>query len=89
MTVELVTGLMAETVRVILFVAAPVLFVGLVVGVVISLIQAATQVQEITLVFVPKILACLIALIAALPWMIATLISYTQALFRGIPTYIG
>lgn len=89
MTVELVTGLMAETVRVILFVAAPVLLVGLVVGVVISLIQAATQVQEITLVFVPKILACLIALIAALPWMIATLLSYTQTLFRNIPMYVG
>jgi flagellar biosynthetic protein FliQ len=89
MTVELVTGLMAETVRVILFVAAPVLIVGLVVGVVISLIQAATQVQEITLVFVPKIVACLIALIAALPWMMATLITYTQNLFQHIPMYVG
>ncbi len=89
MTVELVTGIMAETVRVILFVAAPVLIVGLIVGVTVSLIQAATQVQEITLVFVPKILACLIALIAALPWMIATLITYTQELFRHIPMYVG
>ncbi len=89
MTVELVTGIMAETVRVILFVAAPVLIVGLIVGVAVSLIQAATQVQEITLVFVPKILACLIALIAALPWMIATLITYTQELFRHIPMYVG
>lgn len=89
MTVELVTGIMAETVRVILFVAAPVLIVGLIVGVTVSLIQAATQVQEITLVFVPKIQACLIALIAALPWMIATLITYTQELFRHIPMYVG
>lgn len=89
MTVELVTGIMAETVRVILFVAAPVLLVGLIVGVAISLVQAATQVQEITLVFVPKIIACLIALIIALPWMIATLISYTQNLFQNLSLYVG
>jgi len=89
MSVELVTGMMAETVRVILFVAAPVLLVGLVIGVAISLVQAATQVQEITLVFVPKIVACLIALIVALPWMIATLISYTQNLFQNLSRYVG
>lgn len=88
MTIDLVTGLMAETVRVTLFVSAPVLLVGLVVGVVISLIQAVTQVQEMTLVFVPKIVACLIALIAALPWMISTLMSFTQNLFMNIPNYI-
>jgi len=88
MTVDLVTGIMAETVRVILFVSAPVLIVGLVVGVAISLVQAATQVQEITLVFVPKIVVCLIALIAALPWMIATLITYTQNLFQNLSLYV-
>jgi len=62
--------------------------VGLVVGVFVSLIQAMTQVQEITLVFVPKIVACLVALVAALPWMIGILLNFTANLFQNIPMYI-
>ncbi|MDI9571133.1 MAG: flagellar biosynthesis protein FliQ [Pseudomonadota bacterium] len=88
MSIDMVVGLMGETVKVILLVAAPVLLVGLVVGVFVSLIQAMTQVQEITLVFVPKIVACLVALVAALPWMIGVLIKFTTNLFQNIPTYI-
>ncbi len=88
MTVDFVVGIMAETIRVALMVAAPVLLVGLVVGVVISLFQAVTQVQEMTLVFVPKIVACLIVLVAALPWMMNLLISFTYQLFTNIPNYI-
>lgn len=79
---------MAETIRVALMVAAPVLLVGLMVGVVISLLQAVTQVQEMTLVFVPKIVACLVVLVAALPWMVNLLVSFTQNLFTNIPNYI-
>jgi flagellar biosynthetic protein FliQ len=59
-----------------------------VVGVVISLLQAVTQVQEMTLVFVPKIVACLVVLVAALPWMINLLVSFTHSLFTNIPNYI-
>ena len=88
MSVDLVVGLMSETVRVALLVSAPVLLVGLVVGVFVSLIQAMTQVQEITLVFVPKIIACLVALVAALPWMIGILLNFTANLFQNIPMYI-
>ena len=88
MTVDFVVGIMAETIRVALMVAAPVLLVGLVVGVVISLFQAVTQVQEMTLVFVPKIVACLIVLVAALPWMVNLLVSFTHNLFTNIPNYI-
>lgn len=88
MNSEFVVGMMAETIRITLLVAAPVLLVGLVVGVLISLFQAVTQVQEMTLVFVPKIIACLIALLAALPWMINILVSFTQNLFSNIPAYI-
>jgi len=84
----LVVGLMSETVKVTLLVSAPVLLVGLVVGVFVSLIQAMTQVQEITLVFVPKIIACLVALVAALPWMIGILLNFTSNLFQNIPLYI-
>jgi flagellar biosynthetic protein FliQ len=79
---------MAETVWTTLLVAAPVLIVGLLVGVLISLFQAVTQVQEMTLVFVPKIVACLIALVAALPWMINILVSFTHNIFTNIPLYV-
>jgi flagellar biosynthetic protein FliQ len=88
MSLDFIVGIMAETIRVTLLVAAPVLIVGLVVGVAISLFQAVTQVQEMTLVFVPKIVACLVALVAALPWMINLLVSFTHNLFTNIPTYI-
>lgn len=88
MTVDFIVGIMAETIRVTLMISAPVLLVGLVVGVVISLLQAVTQVQEMTLVFVPKIVASLVVLVAALPWMINLLVSFTEHLFSNIPNYI-
>jgi flagellar biosynthetic protein FliQ len=88
MGVDFIVGIMAETIRVTLMISAPVLLVGLVVGVVISLLQAVTQVQEMTLVFVPKIVACLVVLVAALPWMINLLVSFTHQLFSNIPNYI-
>jgi len=87
-TPDTIVGLMAETIKITLLVAAPMLIVGLVVGVLISLFQAVTQIQEMTLVFVPKIVAVLITLIAALPWMIGMMVNYTQNLFINIPLYI-
>ena len=89
MTADLVVGVMAEAIKVTLLVSAPVLLVGLAVGVVISLSQAVTQVQEMTLVFVPKIVAVLVALVAALPWMLNLLVSFTQNLYLSLPSYIG
>jgi len=88
MTPDFVVGLMAETIKVTLLMAAPILIVGLVVGVAISLFQAVTQVQEMTLVFVPKIVACLVALVAALPWMINLLLTFTHNLYSNIPNYV-
>jgi len=88
MTVEFVVGIMAEAIKVTLLVSAPVLIVGLIVGVAISLFQAVTQIQEMTLVFVPKIVAVLVVLIAALPWMLSLLMTFTHNLFVGIPTYV-
>jgi flagellar biosynthetic protein FliQ len=88
MSTDFIVGIMAETIRIALMISAPVLLVGLVVGVVISLLQAATQVQEMTLVFVPKIVASLVVLVAALPWMINLLVSFTHHLFTSIPNYI-
>jgi flagellar biosynthetic protein FliQ len=85
MTPDAVVGIMAEAIKVTMLVSAPVLLVGLVVGVLISLIQAVTQIQEITLVFVPKIIAVMVVLVAALPWMINVMISYTHNLISSIP----
>lgn len=79
---------MAEAIKLTLLVSAPVLIVGLVVGVAISLFQAVTQIQEMTLVFVPKIVASLVVLVAALPWMINLLVTYTHNLMANIPMYI-
>lgn len=69
-------------------VSLPFLVVSLVVGVVISVFQAMTQIQEATLSFVPKVAAVLLALICLGPWMLATLVRFTVELFRALPTMI-
>jgi len=88
MTTDTVVGLMAETIKITLLVSAPMLIVGLIVGVLISLFQAVTQIQEMTLVFVPKIVAVMVVLVAALPWIISLMMTFTQNIFANIPAYI-
>ena len=88
MTVDFIIGIMAETIRTMLMIAGPVLLVGLLLGVTISLLQAVTQVQEMTLVFVPKIVGCLIVLVIALPWMLNLLLTFAHNIFTNIPNYI-
>jgi len=88
MSVDLVVGIANEAIEVTLLLAAPMLGIGLIVGLVVSIFQAVTQVQEMTLTFVPKIIAVMLALIVALPWMISLMVTYTQNLFTSIPTYI-
>jgi len=70
-------------------IAAPILVVVLVVGVVISVLQAATQINEATLSFVPKMLAAMATLAIAGPWMLSTLVEYIQRVLRSIPSAIG
>jgi len=79
---------MAEAIKVTILASLPVLVVGLVVGLVISLLQAVTQIQEMTLVFVPKIIAVLVTLVAALPWIINLLVEFTRTIFTNIPLYV-
>ena len=69
--------------------AAPLLLAALVVGLIIGVFQAATQIQEMTLSFIPKLLALVIVLLVAGPWMIQAWISFTQELFDQIPGLIG
>ncbi len=74
---------------VLLMVAAPVLLVVLVVGLVVSIFQAATQINEATLSFVPKIVAAAAVLGVAGPWMVTTLVEYLQRVLQAIPSAVG
>lgn len=88
MTPEFVVGMASEAIKLTLLLSAPLLGVGLIVGLVIALLQATTQVQEMTLTFVPKIVAVLLALLAAAPWMLAKMTSYTSQVITTIPQVI-
>jgi flagellar biosynthetic protein FliQ len=88
MTVDLVKELSGEVFKTVVIVSAPVLLVSLVVGLVISLFQAVTQIQEFTLTFVPKILAVFVTLFLFFPWIARVLITYTTDLITKIPVYI-
>jgi flagellar biosynthesis protein FliQ len=70
-------------------VSAPFLLAGLAVGLLISIIQAATQIQEPTLSFIPKIIATGAVIAIGGPWMLSQLVGYTNALYLSIPTLVG
>ena len=86
MTDSSVLELAQRSVAVALMLSAPVLGFGLVVGLIVSVFQAATQIQEMTLSFVPKILAAAAALVLFGPWMLRSLVTFTTKLFLMIPT---
>ena len=87
MTPEMVISLAKETVELTLLISLPILAVGLIIGVGIGLLQSLTQIQEMTLVFVPKIIASLLVLLFMLPWMMNKMTAYTEQLILNIPTY--
>ncbi len=79
----------SQAMQVTLLLGAPLLLVALVVGLVISIFQAATQINEATLSFIPKLLAVFVTLVVAGPWMLAQLLDYMRQLFSSIPQLIG
>ena len=79
-----VTGIMSDAVMTIITVAAPLLIVALVIGVIISIFQATTQINEQTLIFVPKIVGMLLVLLLLGDWMITKLSDFTTGLFEQI-----
>ncbi|MEN6476235.1 MAG: flagellar biosynthesis protein FliQ [Syntrophaceae bacterium] len=85
MTSETLTTIMSNAVALTLIVSAPTLLCGLAVGVAISIFSAVTQIQEMTLTFVPKIVVVFLSLIFAMPWIIEKLSTYTINLFQMIP----
>ena len=88
MTPEFVVNFAQEAIKVTLFVSMPMLALGLIVGVVISIFQAVTQIQEMTLTFVPKILVVLLALLFFSNWMLGQLMNFTITTISQIPYYI-
>ncbi len=89
MTEEYVISLARQSLLLTLFLASPMLVLGLTVGVAISVFQAVTQIHEMTLTFIPKILAVVGALIVFLPWMISLIVGYTTELFESIPRLVS
>lgn len=89
MTPEMVLSLGRETLEVTFMLAAPLLIAALIVGLVIGVFQAATQINEMTLSFIPKLGALVIVLLVMGPIMVSTMVSFTQSLFERIPTLIG
>ena len=89
MSPDQVVSLTTKALEVSVMLAAPMLLFGLVAGLVISIFQAVTQIQEMTLSFIPKILAVIAAVVIFFPWMMDVIINYTINLFLNINQYIG
>ncbi len=89
MTPETVMTMGRNAMEVTLMVAAPLLLVALVIGLIVSIFQAATQINESTLSFIPKLVGIFLALLIAGPWMLSVLTDYMRQVFTGIPGMIG
>ena len=88
MSPEFFVDLVTRVLHTAILLAAPPLLVGLVVGVAVSIFQAITQMQEQTLVLVPKLLAVALVLLLCLPWMLQVLLTFTTTLFTHFPDYV-
>jgi flagellar biosynthetic protein FliQ len=89
MTPETIMTMGNQAINVALLLGAPMLLVALVIGLVISIFQAATQINEATLSFIPKLLAVFATLVIAGPWMLGNMVDYIRQLFGSIPTIVG
>ncbi len=88
MTPEFVISFAQEAIKVTIFVSMPMLGLGLAVGLLVAIFQAVTQIQEMTLTFVPKILIVLMALLYFAGWMLEQLMQFTITIIEQIPFYI-
>lgn len=88
MSVEFVADLASRALWVTLLVSGPILGLGLLVGVAVSIFQAVTQIQEMTLTFIPKIIAIFVAILVFGKWMILVLLNFTSNLWINLPNYI-
>ena len=81
--------LLVETLYLIIKVSAPMLLVSLIVGLIISILQTVTSIQEQTLAFIPKIIAVFVAILIFGPWMLRIMVEYVSGIFVNLPMYIG
>ncbi len=89
MTPESVLSIMQQALQIITMLIAVILLPALVIGLLVSMFQAATSINEQTLSFIPKLLVTLLVLVLAGPWMLGMLMDYSQQLFQEIPFLIG
>ena len=89
MTPEQVISLSQQALQIMLLLSAPVLAVALGVGLLVSVFQAATQINEMTLTFIPKLVAMMVTLLIAGPWMLTTMTDYIHQLFDSIPSLVN
>jgi flagellar biosynthesis protein FliQ len=89
MNSEFVIGLAGQALYTVLKVSAPMLGVGLIVGLLVSIFQATTQIQEQTLAFVPKIIAVFLAILIFGPWILNVMVDFTSQLLGNLASYIG
>ena len=89
MTPEKVMDVGRQAIEVTLLLSGPMLLAALVIGLIVSIFQAATQINEQTLSFIPKLVGMFIVLILAGPWMLQTIVDYIRRLFESIPQMIG
>lgn len=88
MTPELVISVGKSALETAILISAPILLLSLIIGLIISIFQAVTQINEATLTFVPKILVTFIALLIFFPWMLRIMLGFTTTLFTNIPAYV-
>jgi len=89
MTPDVVIKLAEQAIYLIIILSAPMLLIALGVGLIVSVFQAMTQIQEQTLAFIPKILAVFLSLVLFGPWMLTILLDFTRDLFQQLPQLIG
>ena len=89
MTPEIVMSIGRQAIEMTLILAGPLLLAALVIGLIISVFQAATQINEQTLSFIPKLVGMFIVLLLAGPWMLQMMVDYMRRLFESIPQIIG
>ena len=88
MSPEFITNHFLHAIKTAILLAGPMLCVGLVVGILVSMFQAATQINEMTLVFVPKMLGVAVALLVFFPWMLRVITEFTHSIFANMPMYL-
>lgn len=89
MNEELVLTLAERSIVTVLLVAGPILILALAVGLLVSIFQATTQIQEQTLAFIPKIIAVLVGLVVFGPWMLSKIVEFTSDLYQSLPMLVG